>query len=455
MDRSKFILSTTLVQGLPRTGFSLALGLLDRALPSDSQIEKKRGEIDKVLGEKLLNNLQTRIQSKNASDIVFSGEFKSLMGGPKQIDQNGDIWIRKYIGILGAGDAIFSIRLPILFSALLKFFHSHDPFSEKVIQHYVNKESSFTFTKRHPCGVFESSINSLNALSSEYISTTHPLSGIEQERIRHKLALHKITTPHIRESMLAYLESKMAAQARMEEHIKTNLSDVKTLTIQWEEIISDEAECFTEIDNFCKHLTDAKRPSSKIIFQDMKFKNDLQFHLHNFRPGHASVINWQNALPLELALRLEEKALKSGYVSKKVLDFYERKLPPLKHEISDFSLKKNEIGAFEKLNLAYTPIDIPNDLLCFSLNKTNVDQSYFSKDFIIDKRYGNNLKVERMSHEVETYLDDAFEHLSCNLYQIEQIAESAHSAIQDILIKRELGESIRYAVDSLYTRALA
>ena len=89
----------------------------------------------------------------------------------------------------------------------------------------IAKRKCNIFTFRHPCGIYESSINSFNALTSEYLQTLNKTDK-EEENIRRQLALHKICSQPIREAMIKYLSDNMMTYSNYYEKFSENIQNL-------------------------------------------------------------------------------------------------------------------------------------------------------------------------------------------------------------------------------------
>jgi len=382
----------------------MLLALLSRLDVVSPTYTSQLRSLDEKLGIRTFSNMLQEIDCEYPSRVFFSGEFLSLTGGPKDLFAD-HLRIRKYLGVKELGDATFSIHIPLALSFLQPIYHSHN------ITRLPDQRQLCLATTRDPCGIFESSINSLNALASDYLSKEAHLSKSPIETIRQELALYKISGHVIRESMLSFLEKNICAYANIESE-----SAAIVRHLSWETMIG-----FPGL--FCKQLSEAlaivsiARDPEKILktLQDMKYQNLLHFHKHNYRPGHSQPNAWRYDLP--------------GTISKRIMAFesYVRYMNlarerPLcgeeecRHGTFELTSKFSRLANSLILNkVQYVP-RVDRNLLEFALNKTNVDQSFFADTHIVGLRLPF-LTVERMSRAMEP-LVNIFVSLSATLQRI-------------------------------------
>lgn len=383
------------IYGIPRSGFSLVISLLNEAFDLDNSGYREIQQVDKEAGRILFSRFIERF----SDHVSWSGEFSRLSGGPKQIDSRDNLWLRKYIGIKGSGDIVFSIRVPNYIHAFIPIYHSH--FVDAASSNSFSKLNVFTY--RHPCGIYESAINSINALASHYIQNDLSINPSQQETVRQQLALHKVTSPIIREAMIKFMhDSQRDMSAYME-----NMPVEAIEKVLWEDIISLRTRAIESLSRVCQRFGAdiAAEEIREIVFRS-RYRNLLEAHKHNFRPGHAVIAGWRQNLPESVQQQiLRDPVSKTMMTSFNVEDHY--------HEL----VNQEKLGApFKKLAQACLDNDyvyipkIDETLYEFALNKTNVDQSFFKESYLVDIQY-TNVKIHRMSKSLE-YLTESLKDLS-------------------------------------------
>ncbi len=396
------------VYGIPRSGFSLTISTLYKLGLFDKKQLSILNNIDKDLGELIFKPI-TNILEKNVEDeITLSGEFNSLTGGPKQLVQN-KLWIRKYIGLGELGDITLSIKVPKIFCILCPIYHSHSP------DNSISFRSHNIFTYRHPCGIYESSINSFNALTSKYLQKFSNTLDAE-EKLRRQLALDKLCSDNIRNSMLNYLEENMMNYTDIREKNEQQIYD-----ISWEGFLSNNK---SNIENIKKILfkfgIDKSYEEIIYIIESSKYKNLLTYHKHNFRPGHALITGWVTELPYQVTKEIKELKSYKNYteiinrIYKKNLKLSENSLASSKFKKLASSILKNKINFQANID----PL-----LKEYALNKTNVDQNSFKDTHIINRDFGF-IYIHRMSKSCEKFIR-VFKEFSNNLEKINEMIENS------------------------------
>ena len=395
------------VYGIPRSGFSLTISTLFKLGLFDENQLAILNNLDNELGSLIYKPITTIIKKVFGEEITLSGEFNSLTGGPKQLIED-KIWIRKYIGIGKSGDITLSIKLPKTFCVLCPIYHSHSP------DNSISYRSHNIFTYRHPCGIYESSINSFNALASEYLQNLST-SLEEEEKLRRQLALHKICSNNIRNSMLNYLEENMLNYSESKKINENRIYD-----ISWEGFLCKNK---LNIDNLKKILftfgIEKSYEDINYIIESSKYKNLLAYHKHNYRPGHALISGWVTELPYQITKEIKELKSFKNYMNiinriyKNNLNLSENSLASSKFKNLATLILKNKVN----FQTSIDPL-----LREYALNKTNVDQKFFKDTHIINKDLGF-IYIHRMSKSCEQFIE-IFREYSKKLERISHIIES-------------------------------
>ena len=344
----------------------------------------------------MFNSFFEEVRGLYGNDVYISGEFRSLTGGPKTLEHDS-FSVRKYIGVKCIGDITFSIDLPPLIAEMQLIHHSH------TIDKSFNADGLSICTARHPMGIFESAINSFNALASEYIQVSLPLE--DEEKVRKELALYKCTNPTIRSALISYLDTQMNEYADAY-HRKVGL------WVVWEDYLS------LSILNAKRIARSLSELGFGVSHHDLlealialRYANLLCYHKHNYRPGHAQLIGWQAEIPdeiieevtsLESFKRYHEMLTELSYVIPKEPCTTNRCFSQFKAEAS-IAIQEHRV----------IDVNLDSDLKTFSLNKSNVNQDYFRDEFIINERRGN-VVIHRMSAGLEG-LYPILDHLSLKI----------------------------------------
>ena len=393
-----FETSPLAIYGIPRSGFSLSIATIYKLGFFDNAQTNALETIDKELGKQIYSPIISIIAEGLKENITLSGEFSSLTGGPKQLIE-GKLWIRKYIGLGNLGDITLSIKIPEIFACLCPIYHSH------TIDKSISRRKCNIFTFRHPCGIYESSINSFNALTSEFLQTLQTTDQGE-ENIRRQLALHKICSQTIRESMINYLSENMMCYANYYKDFQKSIEK-----LSWEGFLyksSKNAETLMKV--FNKFGINKSIEEIIQVIDESKYRNLLQFHKHNYRPGHAMLTGWITELPPNIIKEIENLESYKKYIE--ILDdsFPNcSKLNTLSLSNSKFRKLADEILKF---NSSFDT-DINPLLKEYALNKTNVDQSSFKESHIVNQDYGL-IYIHRMSKGCNKFIN-SFKIFSENL----------------------------------------
>ncbi len=389
------------IYGIPRSGFTLTIGLILNLIDFNSHQLRTLLKIDKKLGEKLLKPFIESLENKTNKEIYFSGEFSSLTGGPKEL-KDKYIFSRKYIGIKDIGDITVSIAIPKILEILIPIYHSH------ILDSSVKDRKISIITMRHPCGIFESSINSFNALTSEYLQKEVGRDKSKEERYRKELALYKMTDPTIKNALLSYLNRNMGTYSESYDIYKKNITP-----ITWEGLLSNSFNNFEKIHDVLKKIgIQTSVDNIQKELNKFSFINTLKYHKHNFRPGHAQINGWLSELPQEIISEIINLNF-----SKRYIEIHQENL----FRIIESSITKSNFSLDAqnclKTNRSFKPALDPN-ILEFSLNKTNVDQDLFAGQYIVNLDLGNII-IHRMSKDLKNLLP-SFEKLSLSIKKLEE-----------------------------------
>lgn len=372
-----------LVVGPPRSGFTLLISILNhllrykkfrrtplreelRAFIPQASIEVYRA-IEEFLGARI-----------RLSDLIISDEFKLLVGGPKWLSKkNADIaCVRKYIGVRGMGDFLAVFSLPKFVMDYYTVVHSHyDPaiwLEDPYYKDYVKLSSI-----RDPLDIINSSVFSINALTGEYINRyVHEPT----DAIRERLALYKLTDLDFLEGLitplLGYLKPFVEVKKRYS-------------VMRWEDLITEPERTILTVGQQAG-LEVSERAARK-IWDEMKYKNQTTYHVHNFRKG--VIGDWKNHLVNEHLEILKAQGFDEfldalGYQAIQYLD--ESAYSPFQKNIHDYLLRGQVFREFED-----------PDLFTFAFNKSNFRSSKY--DFA-SYQGADGVEIERSSIKNEDLL---------------------------------------------------
>ena len=391
------------VLGIPRSGFSLLISALDHLIPWNWEQREQLSSLNSILGKKLFKNFFLSLS--DSPRTIWSGEFDSVTGGPKIFDDKF-LRVRKYLGFIDKGDIVFEISLNKKFVFLNHVFHSHY-FN---INEYSNQPT--LISNRNPCGIFESAIHSLNAMTSEYIQIEYPnLSSDEIESIRNEIALYKFSRKDVVKALMNF---QVNETNKMVTYIKNTKNNA---VFQWEDLILSESDSFQRIHKFLKkyeikvrNLSEAK----EIFYQNIN-KNLLKFHKHNYRVGHAIRDGWVFGLPYSLSNMITD-SIKKIDENKIVFQDYRKHRENLdinKHVLHTHGKLVEEV--LKEPNLYESEL-LNKNIMEFSMNKSNLNAADLNDDNICNLSLGF-VHINKMSRELE-YLIPSFQKLDKDLEKI-------------------------------------
>jgi hypothetical protein len=347
-----------LVVGAPRTGFTLLCSVLIHLCPLKPSKYALKNKIFKLISHELGNSISFRIkqtfQAYDISDaLIYNPAFQFITGGPKWLDSDNpeQAVIRKYIGVKGLGDFTLNIKHPREILDNDEIVHSHSHPELWLNQAYYDDYTKFS-SVRNPSGTLNSSIFSINALTSEYIQRFVPAEK-DNDNIRQELALYKFTDLDFFEGLVlhlkSYLEEFLAVQDAF--HI-----------MRWEDLIQQPVTTIQNIASACNIVISAAQ--AKDIWSKLGHLNLSGTHKHNYRQGKGIVDDWMNSmtnhhLAIMQAHGFDDIAIKLGYGALTFLD--ESKYTDFQKQI-DGLIRKNQI---------YDAFPDP-DLFTFAFNKSNL-----------------------------------------------------------------------------------
>jgi hypothetical protein len=359
----------TLVIGSPRSGFALLGSVVSQLLPMDPpRFDIKQRLVNAAVRQAqfyVSKAIETAFTTAGIGEgLIYNGNFKTVAGGPKWLkaDDPSRACIRKYLGVKGMGDFTLVIAHPaeVLETDAVVHSHSH-PRLWTELPHYQD------FVKfasvRNPIGIINSSLFSLNALTSEYIQRyVDPRD--DNDELRQNLALFKFSNLDFFTGIVrhykGYFDEFLPIAARY--HV-----------MRWEDLILHPIETVTRIARHAGLVIEADHANQ--IWQRLDHVNLTGAHLHNYRRGKGRVGDWKNwmtnaHLDIIRAHGLEAAMEAFGYGHIEPLD--EARYTPFQKQVAAL-LARGEV--FEE--------HADRDLFGFAFNKSNLDSSAFAF-----KRYG-------------------------------------------------------------------
>lgn len=313
-----------------------------------------------------------------SNDLIFSGEFDSLVGGSKWLNpKNSDLacfW--KYFGIRGKGEFLLKVSHPKQVLDYYQIVHSHVNPKTWLEDPYYSNYRKFT-SIRNPIAIINSYCFAINSITSEYIQRFCP--NADEIQIRQKIALYKMTDLNFFSSFINFLTSYFE-----------NFIPVKDeyVSIKWEDLI---ARPVTTIQYLAEHL---ERPiSSEIaeeIWQFLGHRNLSRSHQYNYRYNHHKdsriIGNWKKGLVNE-HLELLEQSNFNHYLTALGYD------PIQKLDPDEYSPFQKLVSRYIQRQEVYKSKKDPN-LYVFGFSKNNIDPSHFNFKSYEQKQW---TQIERCS----------------------------------------------------------
>lgn len=352
-----------LVIGAPRSGFALLASVLVHFVPLAP------GKLD--LRQRVLNALMRHLGDHVAAsilkvfagrgitgDLLYNANFRYVAGGPKWLKAGGPdtACFRKYIGVRGMGDFTLITSHPRELLDMDEVVHSHsDPgiwLSHPGYRDYVKFASV-----RHPIGILNSSVFSLNALASEYIQKFLP-PALDNHGLREQLALYKFTDLDFYEGLVRFLAPQLREFLRHRRGYAI---------MRWEDLITEPVLTIRRLGAAAG--IDVSEAFARDIWARLDHVNLTQAHRHNYRPGAGIVGDWKKWVVnahLEIARRhgLDDIAAELGYDGFGPLD--ESQYTPFQQQVAEL-IRRGEV---------YRQFSDP-DLFTFAFNKSNLVSDKF------------------------------------------------------------------------------
>lgn len=400
-----------LVVGSPRSGFALLGSVMSHLLPMDPPRLDLRQRLIRAVVRQLDMSVARPIEAVfaaagHAGDLIYNGNFKTICGGPKWLksDDPSRAAIRKYIGVRGMSDFTLIVSHPAEVLETDNILHSHSHprlWTELPCYDGFVKLASV----RNPVGIVNSSLFSINALTSEYIQRFMPPED-DNDEMRQRLALYKFTDLEFFSGIVrhykGYFDEFLAVADRY--HV-----------MRWEDLILDPARTIARIASHAGLPVDEEHAGQ--IWQRLDHVNLTGAHQHNYRRGKGIVGDWRNWVTNRHLDVIRDNGLEPamrafGYGPIEPLD--EAAYTPFQSTVADM-LARGEIYR-----------DYPDqDLFGFAFNKSNLDSSAFSSF----KRYGwrRHTSIERSGFTDEAVVMAVWDAAEAAVGEINQVLETVLS----------------------------
>lgn len=352
-----------LVIGAPRSGFTLLISVLIEARTRSGGTPRPRQAVLRMVEADLGCVVADRIvgvfaESGLTDRLLFNDNFRRLVGGPRWLDAEDPsrVCFRKYLGVPGLGDFTLITRHPAALLEVDQVVHSHSGAASWPTMPPFANHLRFA-SVRHPFGVLNSSVFSINALTSEYIQRFVPPKD-DNNLIRERLAEYKLTDVQFFASLVRHLRREMEEYLPHREHY---------VEMAWEDLIRTPVPVIRRLAEAAG--TPVSEDLAAKIWKDMAYRNLTGAHKHNFRPGHGQVGGWKKTLVnqhLDLAC---EGGL--GPIVRELGWDPDERLDPASYT----PFQQKIAAAIDSGNVMDGTED--RDLFIFAFNKTNIDFSRF------------------------------------------------------------------------------
>jgi hypothetical protein len=419
-----------LVVGSPRSGFALLCSIMSELLPMSPPRLPLRQRLLRAVVAQLQFSISTAVERTFAergvtADLVYNANFRTVAGGPKWLkpEDPARACIRKYIGVRGKQDFTLVVAHPCEVLETDDIVHSHShPRLWTELAHYADfiKLASV----RNPIGIVNSSLFSINALTSEYIQKFVDPAD-DDDALRQELALYKFTDLEfftgIVRHYVAYFDEFLAVADRY--HV-----------VRWEDIIGEPAQTISRVAAIAGLAVDAEHAAQ--IWQRLDHVNLTGAHKHNYRRGKGVVGDWRNWVTnrhLEIIKDhgLERCMERFGYGRIEPLD--ESRYTDFQRRVADL-LSRGEV---------HPPLR-DADLFGFAFNKSNLDSSAFAF-----KRYGwrEHTSIERSCFTDEPLMMAAWDAAEAAAGELNGVLDAVLAGAYDgeAAARRSLQQAMRAA----------
>jgi hypothetical protein len=353
-----------LVIGAPRSGFALLGSVMSELLPMDPPRLALKQRLVGAAVRQLQFYISKAIEAAFAAagisdDLIYNGNFRTIAGGPKWL-KPGDpdrACIRKYLGVRGMGDFTLVIAHPAEVLETDGIVHSHShPRLWTELDRY--KDFRKYASVRNPVGIVNSSLFSINALTSEYIQRYMDPRD-DNDELRQNLALFKFTNLDFFTGIVrhykGYFDEFLPVADRY--HV-----------MRWEDLIGRPTDTICKIAAYAGLPIEPEHAAQ--VWQRIDHVNLTGAHKHNYRRGKGIVGDWKNWMTnrhLEIIREhgLEKTMLAFGYGPIESLD--EAAYTPFQQRVAGM-IARGEV--YEDY--------ADRDLFGFAFNKSNLESSAFA-----------------------------------------------------------------------------
>lgn len=376
-----------LVVGSPRSGFALLCSVIAHLSPMAPRQLGLRQQCLRIVANGYSHYIAKAIDVAFAdagidNDLIFNQNFRNLTGGPNWLRENEkDVaCVRKYIGVRGLGDFTLVVAHPHEILEIEDIVHSHSHPRRWIEEPYYDAFTMFA-SVRNPVGIINSSLFSINALTSEYIQRFLPPDE-DNDQMRQSLALFKFTNLDFFEGIVRFYKRYFDEFMAVRSHYNV---------MRWEDLIQEPAQTIRWLAETVDLPVDLAHATQ--IWQRIDHVNLTGAHKHNFRKGGGKVGDWTRWMTnhhLEIIRDhgLEDHAVALGYEPLPTLS--EGNYTDFQKHVADLVRRGDIFDDYADRNLFE-----------FAFNKSNLDSENFSF-----RRYDwkSHTRVERSSFGNEDIL---------------------------------------------------
>ncbi|MAF94745.1 MAG: hypothetical protein CMM60_03185 [Rhodospirillaceae bacterium] len=373
-----------IVVGSPRSGFALLCSVLSHLQVMRPRYLDRRQRLLRIAATGFGHYISKAIddafyEAGVGEGLIFNDNFRQLLGGPKWLHDNraDTACVRKYLGVRGLGDFTLIINHPRAILECDDIIHSHIQ-PVRWLEEPGYKEFTKLASVRNPIGIINSSILSINALTSEYIQRYLPPEE-DNHQLREQLALYKFTDLDFFKGIASFYKRFFDEFLPVRD---------RYIVMRWENLIVDPVGTIVDLAKAIDLPVDEEHAAQ--IWHRLDHVNLTGAHQHNLRKGGGKVGDWKNWMVNEHLQIIEEFGFapiieELGYQGIPELD--ESSYTPFQQQVSGM-LSEGKI--FPKYK--------DRDLFEFAFNKSNLDSEKFTF-----KRYDEreHTKVERSSFKDE------------------------------------------------------
>jgi len=351
-------------------------------------------------GDDIANSIQGVFGDAGLTDdLIFNAAFRKFTGGPKWLGDRypDEACIRKYVGVRGMGDFTMITSHPRAVLDCDSVVHSHVTPSRWLTEPGYEAYTKFA-SVRNPISIVNSSLFSINALTSEYIQRFVPAAD-DTDALRQHLAMYKFTDLAFFEGIVrfykAYFDEFMAVRDGY-------------IVMRREDLIERPVETICNL--AYRAGIPIEHDHAGQIWAQLDHINLTGAHKHNYRQGKGQVGDWRYWMTNRHLAVIRDHGLEPhmealGYGKVPTLD---------EDEYTPFQRTIDELMRSDTVFDDYAD----RDLFGFAFNKSNIDASRFPFRRYDWKRF---TRVERSDFADEDLMHRAWEAAEAAAGRLERV----------------------------------